>query len=136
MIREDSLVMSHRPYAVDLASLDVQSSFPRGRWVGSIPAAWFRRKGGVTVACVGSLWDFQGDEPADAAAFLAAHTDGRYGGTCYGRWDGTRYWGAQEPATIEAHLALLRPMLDNYPDVPAGFDGWWTFHTSARKAAS
>ena len=24
-------------------------------------------------------------------------------------------------------LGLLRPMLDAYPQVPAGFDGWWTF---------
>lgn len=26
-----------------------------------------------------------------------------------------------------ADLALLKPMLANHPDAPAGFDGWWTF---------
>jgi hypothetical protein len=30
---------------------------------------------------------------------------------------------------IEEHLALLRPMLENFPAVLAGFDGWWTFRS-------
>jgi hypothetical protein len=69
----------------------------------------------------------QHPEPADAHEFLTQHTDGRYGGDCEGRWDGERYWGAQEPAVIEQHLALLRPMLANYPNIPDGYDGWWRF---------
>jgi hypothetical protein len=70
----------------------------------------------------------------DPRSVLSADLDGRYGGDCHGRWDGTRYWGAQEPDVIAEHLTVLRPMLDGYaenpkdPPLPAGFDGWWTFH--------
>ena len=134
MIREDRFLISRKPYAVDLGSL--RTDDPRAGHDGSVhvtatlDAVWFRRRKGVTVACVGHLWDIQAP-PADAAQFLAQHDDGRYGGTCFGRWDGTGYWGAQRPEEIEQHLALLRPMLDNYPALPPGYAGWYTF-TPAR----
>lgn len=129
MYREDEFVLSHRPYAVDLAAL---------RWHGTrhadhithrgvIPAVWFRRRQRVTVACIGELWDYQPERTDDARVFLARHGDGRYGGDCQGRWDGSRYWGAQEPEEMARHLAVLRPMLAGYPAVPEGFDGWWRF---------
>ncbi|MFF8994491.1 hypothetical protein ACF09H_32115 [Streptomyces sp. NPDC014983] len=70
MIREDRLVLSRQPHAVDLGS-------PRARehtrddsthyYGGRIDAVWFRRRSGVTVACIGTLWDFQDQRPADAA---------------------------------------------------------------------
>lgn len=134
MIREDRFVLSHRPYAVDLSSLSgSRTDTPNGRnpysFSGRIDAVWFRRKNGVTAACIGSLWDLQHPEPTGAAQFLSQHTDGRYGGDCFGRWDGERYWGAQEPEVMEQHLAVLRPMLDAYPAVPDGYDGWWTFRS-------
>ncbi|WP_030975190.1 hypothetical protein [Streptomyces sp. NRRL S-1824] len=120
MIREDRFLISRRPYAIDLASL---IDGP----VSAVTAVWFRRKQGATVACIGNLWDTQRPTPKDVAEFLARHTDGRYGGTCEGRWDGEHYWGAQKPDTIAEHLELLRPMLANYPAIPAGYDGWWRF---------
>lgn len=58
---------------------------------------------------------------------LSADLDGRYGGTCEGRWDGQNYWGAQKPDVIAEHLALLRPMLANYPAAPSSYDCWWRF---------
>lgn len=121
MIREDRFLISRRPYAVDLSSLCVDLHRC------TINAVWFRRRSGKTVACVGYLWDYQRPAPADVAEFLRRHDDGRYGGECEGRWDGENYWGAQKPDVIEQHLALLKPMLANYPDAPAGFDGWWRF---------
>jgi hypothetical protein len=121
MIREEKFVLSHRPYAVDLSSLDTDREPP------TVRAAWFRRRKGVLVAAVGVLWDVQRPVPADAAEFLARHDDGRYGGDCLGRWDGSRYWGAQEPEAAAAHLDLLRPMLASYPGIPPGFDGWYVF---------
>lgn len=131
MIREDRFVVSRKPFAVDLGSLRQEE--PRTIYDGSLSttayldAVWFRRRRGVTVACIGHLWDNQAP-PADAHAFLAAHDDGRYGGTCEGRWDGENYWGAQKPETIAAHLELLQPMLANYPELPAGnWSGWWRF---------
>ena len=138
MIRENSFVLSHRPYAVDLASLRALDHMNIGErehnWYG-VNAAWFRRRSVgygrerhlVTVACVGQLRDLQRHEPGTAGEFLHAHDDGRYGGDCEGRWDGERYWGSQLPDVIERHLVLLRPMLAAYPACPDGFDGWWTF---------
>lgn len=131
MIRETRFLISRRPYAVDLSSLRVVDEYHRQDgtpyyWL-AVRAAWFRRRQGVTVACVGELRDTQDGMPADAVAFLTAYDDGRYGGDCYGRWDGAGYWGAEVPATRDAHMALLVPMLAAYPQVPPGFDGWWRF---------
>ena len=131
MNRTDRFLISQKPYAVDLNTLRTarkERQDGSAFYFGRIDAVWFRRKQGVTVACVGTLWDFQDAQPASAREFLERHTDGRYGGDCDGRWDGERYWGAQHPETIEQHLALLRPMLSAYPALPDGYDGWWTFH--------
>ena len=121
MIREDRFVQSHRPYAVDLGSLAVRD----GNYC-TLNAAWFRRRKGVTVACLGCLWDVQRSTPESAADFLAMHDDGRYGGDCRSRWDGQRFWSAvQDPNVQAADLALLKPMLAAYPQIPDGFSGRW-----------
>lgn len=137
MIREDRFVQSHRPYAVDLATVrGEQTKHPdTGSWffTGTAKAVWYRRQSGVTRACVGvlSLWSPRLLRPvtdlADPVAILSANLDGRYGGQCQGRWDGERYWGSQLPDVIEAHLALLKPMLAAYPAIVAGYSGWWRF---------
>jgi len=130
VIRDDRFLISRKPYAVNLGSLRITD--PGERYDGTptctatLDAIWFRRRKGVTVACIGHLWDIQAP-PTDAAAFLAAHTDGRYGGTCFGRWDGAGYWGAEDPDVIAEHLGLLRPMLAGYPAIPPSHDGWWHF---------
>ena len=51
MYREDKFVMSHRGYAVDLSSLH-QRFYEHDEWY-MVDAVWFRRKNGVTAACVG-----------------------------------------------------------------------------------
>lgn len=130
MIHTNRFLISKKPYAVDLTSLRGTIK-PRQNggtcYDGRINAVWFRRRKGVTVACIGTLWDLQDQQPADAAAFLRAYTDGRYGGDCDGRWDGQSYWGNVTLAEQERHLAILRPMLANYPEIPDGYDGWWHF---------
>ncbi|WP_188188005.1 hypothetical protein [Nonomuraea sp. SYSU D8015] len=130
MIRDNRFLVSRRPYAVDLSSLRGTleprhdgTTYYRGR----IDAVWYRRRRGVTVACIGTLWDSQDEQPADAVQFLERHTDGRYGGDCDGRWDGTSYWGNSTLEQQHQHLAVLRPMLANYPELPPGWDGWWRF---------
>lgn len=124
MIRDDRFVLSRRQFAVDLNSLDTHS--PRRRL--EVTAVWFRRRRGITIACLGLLWDFQQRTPVDALEFLAAHDDGRYGGDCRARWDGKGYWGIDDRPEAQAeNLALLRPMIDGYPAAPRGFDGWWRF---------
>jgi len=130
MIREDRFLISNRPYAVDLSSLRTSTNeYEGGRksYNCYLDAVWYRRRKGTTIACIGTLWDIQSEHPANAAEFLIRHDDGRYGGDCKGRWDGDTYWGAGAPSVIERHLALLRPMLANYPAIPDGYDGWWRF---------
>jgi hypothetical protein len=132
MIREDKFLISRKPYAIDLNSLrGTRTETPRGRndyyYAGRIDAVWFRRRKGVTVACIGELWDLQYPEPNTARQFLEQHKDGSLGGDCHGRWDGDSYWGNVTLAEQQRHLTILQPMLANYPAVPDGYDGWWTF---------
>ena len=140
MIREDKFLISRKPYAIDLASV-TGTQEPRGakwRYRGTANALWYRRKNGITRACIGTLdlWSHYLDEPVnldDPAAVLSARLDGRYGGDTAGRWDGTSYWGNVPLAVSEQHMAILGPMLAAFhetggqPPVPAGHDGWWRF---------
>lgn len=133
MIKVAKFRISNRPYAVDLNSLQVADPTMSSKI--TLNAAWFRRRRGVTVACLGQLWDYTGTwertTPATAVEALQRMDDGRYGGSCVARWDGTSYW-ANDPASltpdgIERHLAILRPMLERFPEIPPGYDGWWTY---------
>lgn len=134
MIREDRFLISRKSFAIDLSTL-TGDQHPRGdlhAFSGTVNAVWYRRKDGVTRACLGTLMLFSHYLPepldlTDPTAVLSADLDGRYGGDCHGRWDGERYWGAQEPDQMALHLNVLKPMLDNYPQIPAGHDGWWRF---------
>ncbi|MFI1525459.1 hypothetical protein [Streptomyces griseus] len=138
MRRTERFLISRKPFAIDLGSLlGNRTDTPQGRnpycYDGRINAVWFRRRHGITVACIGDLWDLQHPQPADARQFLEQHQDGRYGGDCHGRWDGESYWGNVTLEEQQRHLAILQPMLANYPDVPPGYDGWWTFHTEGAR---
>ncbi|MFE2019859.1 hypothetical protein ACFW9O_17670 [Streptomyces sp. NPDC059499] len=136
MNREDRFLISRKPFAINLSTVTGEQH-PRGdkhAFSGTATAVWYRRKQGVTRACIGELglWSHYLPEPLDLGdpqAILSADLDGRYGGDCHGRWDGERYWGAQKPETMEIHLAVLRPMLLDHPVIPTGFDGWWTYQT-------
>lgn len=135
MIRRDDFRISRRPYAVNLSSYQITSREPRNHvdipyHQISVNAVWFRRRNGVVVATLGVLWDYQRDpRPKDVHEALGRHTDGRYGGDWIARWSGTSYASKvpHDAEEIQAHLAILRPMLDLYPEVPAGYDGWWEF---------
>lgn len=138
MIREDKFLISRRPYAVDLSEL--RSVEEHGRVNGGCfyairaNAVWFRRRRGVTVACIGSLWDYQDEKPESVEQFLLRHDDGRYGGTTVGRWDGESYWGDSVTlAEQNQHLEILVPMLEYFPQVPPGYDGWYRFETAGER---
>lgn len=146
MIKLAEFKISKRPYAVALDTYQVKASkltYADGStgtefYRMSVYAAWFRRRSGTTVACVGSLHtgkraDRFPDGLPDVHAFLVGFTDGRYGGDCYGRWDGTSYWGIDGLLDRqERNLAILKPMLANYPAIPAGYDGWYSFVAEPR----
>lgn len=131
MIRMEKFLISKRPYAVDSDSLRVrfhETALDEGFWDCRIKAVWFRRRRGETVACYGQLWDYQDVKPKDGEAFMLAHRDGRYGGTTEARWDGASIWTSGLTLDDQNRcLEILRPMLENYPAVPPGYDGWWRF---------
>lgn len=130
MIREDKFLISRAPYAVQLDSLSSETYYGQiqNHYRYTIQAAWFRRHGGRTVACVGYLHTSQETETTDVARVLADFTDGRYGGDCKARWDGDNLWAPESTwDEMTAYEEFLRPMLENCPAVPPGFDGWWTF---------
>lgn len=100
------------------------------------PLSWFRRRSGITVACLGRLWDYQDGRPGNAEQFLANHRDGRYGGSAIARWDGANLWAPEmRKAKQDQCYELLEPMLVNFPAVPPGYDGWWTFSPADDSAA-
>lgn len=135
MIRREKFVMAHKPFAIDLDSIRIESHKERdGRFFvgGSCDAVWFRRKDKITRVCWGTLglWAHYLPEAADISSpqeFLSTDFDGRYGGECAARWDGQNYWGSQKPEVVQSDLDGLRPMLENFPRVPPGLDGWWSF---------
>jgi hypothetical protein len=129
VIRTDKFLISKRLYAVDPDTLTIEARhYDHGTtYDGRIRAVWFRRKNGVTAACIGSLWDYQHTFAQTVDQWLTQHEDGRYGGDCHGRWDGESYWGNVTRAEYEQHMKVLEPMLANYPNIPPDYDGWWKF---------
>jgi hypothetical protein len=102
---------------------------------GTLRAVWFARRRGVLRACTGRISDLQpvpaGGRAPSCEEFLAAYTS-NHGATCHARWDGKTYWGApelgaMEPAAMVRNVAFLGRMLDGYPAIPAGYNGWWGF---------
>jgi len=134
MRRETRFLISRKQFAIDLSTVTGTLNQRGSQWSfsGTCHAVWYRRKDGVTRACLGTLMLFSHHltEPVDVtdpAAILSADMDGRYGGDCHARWDGENYWGSQKPTEQALHLTVLEPMLANYPVIPDGHDGWWTF---------
>lgn len=134
MHREDKFVLSHRPYAVDPTTLRLRFAY-EGAWDSwMIDAVWFRRRRDVTAACVGFLTTLVDAKPTDYRGFLESYEDGRYGGKCLARWDGSSIWYAgQDPEENAQHLELLRTVLDAYhanpkaPELGSRWDRWWRF---------
>ncbi len=121
MIRESKFFISKGLYAVDPDGLRTTpcGGNPLGLHSVRVSAVWFRRRRGVTVACIGELWDIMRDpRPTTVADALPRMTDGRYGSSCDGRWDGEGYWGAEVPGQVERHLAILRADARCLPGLP------------------
>ncbi|MFM9589844.1 hypothetical protein ACKI1J_15025 [Streptomyces scabiei] len=137
MIRETRFLISRKQFAINLSTVTLEATERDGiYWLsGKCQAVWYRRKAGATRACIGTLglWaQWLRDKPdlSSPEAMLSNNLDSRYGGDTDGRWDGTGYWGAEVPDVQAQHLAVLRPMLADYPTIPDGYDGWWTFQAA------
>lgn len=130
MIREDRFLISRKPYAVDLDSLHV-TEIVEGHTTATVNAVWFRRRRGETVAVYGELWDHQNPPSLSAREFLARHDDGRYGGHAMARWDGSTLWAPETSFEVALQRqVVLQRALSAYPEVPEGYDGWWTFRAA------
>lgn len=134
MHRENEFVLSHAQYAANLDSLRLaypeyvdEHDWARQSWIVDVVS--FRKVKGVVRACAGTVGDHQDEVPLTGAEFLS-RIDGlnRVSVTPTARWDGTSFWCAgQDPDENARYLELLRPMLENFPAVPPGCDGWWRF---------
>ena len=121
-----------RPWSTDGPSADGLYRGARG-----VNAVWFKRKSGVLTATLGTYGLFllprgPGATSDTYEAWVDAHTDNRYGAAHVASWDGTRLIGGGVPAVDAERVAFLQGMLDGFPSVPVGFDGWWTFERPAR----
>ena len=125
MIREAAMLVRDKPFAVDRDSFEVGPEDHPGYC--QMAAVWFRRRHGRVTANAGWLRDYQRPEPAGVTEFLMRYADGRHGGSCAARWDGSTLWCLAGEAERARYLAVLRPMLEGYPALPPGYDGWWRF---------
>lgn len=151
MILLEKYTHSKRPYAVDMRSF-VVDHHPATPWIDqngdmqvsmeywrlSINAIWFRGKVAAPEACFGTLRWSTGLDPMfghvcveDAARVaVSVHDDGRYGGDCIAklRSDGTLWTSDQLAVTSTIGFERrLTPVLQGFPSVPDGYDGWWSF---------
>lgn len=123
MRKLEKFVISKSPYAINLESFKIDATGMR-----TVEAVWFRRKDKKVAACLGQLREyFHKDKPTTVLDFIEQFTDGRYGGSCWARFDGGFWTPEEDPNKAKSYLEFLKPMLDNYPAIPKGFDGWWTF---------
>jgi hypothetical protein len=98
----------------------------------SVQAVWFsKRSNGRLGAFTGTLWDGSIDvqNPWSIDDFIANIETARYGGNPEGCWDGKASWWAKPYADDEAmqnaRLPFLKEMLENHPNIPQGYRGWF-----------
>lgn len=144
MIRAPKLLVSRPMYAFKPDTFRGKDyRFGGGR---VLDAVWFRRKKGVLNAVMGAYslsvgWGKPGDHlsaPPENTydAWVALHSDNRYGGEHWSSWDGTALLTTDPPALapdiVQERTEFLSTMLAGFPHPPAGFDGWWTFPREGR----
>jgi hypothetical protein len=86
--RLDEFLISKRPYAVGLESLSTtrrETGDGRPHWYCRCAAVWYRRRSGVLVSVLGTLWDYQDQEPTTVLEFVERHT----WNSCARCWTGT-----------------------------------------------
>lgn len=139
--RLDKFVISKKPYAIDRDSFEVNLASTSGAsdpqlvmWKYKIQAIWFRkRSNGRLAAFSGTLSSLStnrnGGTEWSLEDFIAKFDEARYGGDPWGCWDGKGAWWSKTAADdYELQQELLseyKSMLENYPNIPDGYDGWY-----------
>lgn len=152
MRKLDKFQVSKAPYAIRHDTYLVREKWAtytqpdgsRARREGDTPyytmtveAVWFRRKSGILTAHYGHLRDSSRDRPADLLDWIENDWDGRYGGNCVARYQADGLWAPGATwQEMKQYEGVLRQMLDNFPESPVGYDGWWTYKRPIEKEAS
>lgn len=128
MIRVARVAVSRPMYAFDPATFQTVTR--------SAMAVWFRRRKGTLNAVMGvyTFFDVTPNQapplPDSYEGWVARHCDNRYGGSHIASWDGVALLSTDQavtPAEAARRVEFLDAMLRDFPQVPAGFDGWWAF---------
>lgn len=133
MFKTAGLKISRPMFAVNPDALSVPDASEGGMTRNCVVAAvWFQRKrvqfnGPLrTGACGGYLSRrVEGSAPVDAADMLSRPAVYGHRANCLARWDGSTLWCLEDEDTRAGYKRLLVPMLEAYPAIPPGFDGWW-----------
>lgn len=132
MIRAPRLAVSRPMYAFDPTTWTATA----GGYGFQVAAVWFKRRSGVLLATVGfyhPMVERRDQQPTDGqyATWVAAADDNRYGGAWSARSNGEITWFAEQEyrtgEETDRARELLAAALAAYPEVPGGYDGWWTF---------
>lgn len=142
LIKSDKFYKSKIQFAVDMSSLKLKEH--RSQWTqpdgsikvadkinyyGTIRVVYFKKKDGVLSACEGVLWDWCGEKKLTAEEFLKRVSTKVYGPNCSAKWDGKNLWGQSEIDSILYYRDFLEPILNNYPELPKGYEGWYEWET-------
>lgn len=118
--------ISQRLYAVSLNGLTTEEPFKahNGKqmcWY-RLPAVWYKKKNGFVFAAYGELScildaDLKGNTLIERMESPLTVMVGRY--------DGKSFWGEENLEKQKKIIELLKPMLFEAPNFPAGYDGWY-----------
>jgi hypothetical protein len=110
-------------------STDHPNNHPNVRFVNRVEAVWFRRKDGVIAAHLGSFSSFSKTVLSfEEFKNTIGPMEARYGPTVKAKWDGQNLWGVTDFVEQNRIVAYLDPILQNYPEVPKGLEGWVTLN--------
>lgn len=139
LLTQSTFASSKNLYALEPASFEAveleQTHDGYDMWMYTINAMWFRRRSSLTQAMFGTLREYSTARPNESTgarwrlADFIKHYRAHGGGTPLGRWNGQAPWFGGEIATDYARQQVLLPKLQealaNYPEVPAGYVGWY-----------
>lgn len=140
-----SFIKSKKLYAINPSSFTVterkfvnQHGEEHTGWNYSIKAVWYAtRNNGYLAAFFGTIGTYHTSNNPNTKTnhewsfeeFLEFYNSARYGGNPHGCWDGEGTWWnssySDSYAEQQAILPFLQDQLDNYPNIPAGYDGWY-----------